>query len=1038
MYKSLNKSAVISILLIALFNNTALADTHIAASCAHTDVNAAITAASDGDTVSVPAGTCDWGTDYITFSKAIKIVGAGYGAGGTTISSANGTYGFFSISTGNSRSFPFSLSGFRFNTTYATSGGRILYITGAGYNWRIYNNYFYKAEPNAALNLYMTGGDGTHTLFGLIDSNILYNVKILINGSSNYSANSSWMAPAQWGTDQAVFIENNNFYGPVPSSGSRLDSNGGARIVFRYNNLYDARIEAHSACESSVRGVRSYEIYNNRFMSVVTTGTWAAAMALRGGSHVIVRNVIAGDGYDDTGKVALDNRRSSFDSSCTSGFGNADGMSQLSLTYDTFNANPLHIGTPNGMNLLPLDGIGAGTGPIGSQTVDPVYIWENTSERICRGGSNAYRSCTSDSDCPGSTCTTQVNTPNFVYRRNDTNYSPYQIIANRNYFENTARPGWTPYTCPHPLAGAGSCNTGVAGTSGYSLSGGPAPVPDAFALSTSVSGSGTITSSPAGISCGADCSESYATGTYVTLTATANSGYTFAGWSGACTGTGSCVVSMTSNKAVAATFTQNAVYYTLSASKTGSGSLTSTPSGISCGSDCSESYVIGTSVTVTAAAATGYTFTGWSGACTGTGACTISMTAAKSVAATFTQNKTYYTLSATKSGNGTVASTPAGISCGADCSESYESGASVALTATADSGYTFTGWSGACTGTGDCTVTMNAAKTVAATFTQNATYYTLTTNNSGNGTITSSPAGINCGATCAYSYESGTAVTLTITPNTGYTFSGWSGACTGTDTCQVTMDTAKSVTATFAVSATNILSVKYKGKGRIRSKLAIIPSLNTPTNTGIDCGDICVEEYASETTVTLEAIPDTGYTFAGWSGACSGAGECVVTVNATTSVEAIFNSTSGSSTSDILFGGFGGGGGGGGGGCFIATAAYGSYLDPHVMVLRNFRDNILMKNDLGRAFVKYYYRNSPAIAEKISKTEGLKIVTRLALTPIVYAMAYPIIAAMLLLAAILMLVVVLSGRRKKTVKLTHPISEIHFEHGPRKAFVRVK
>jgi Divergent InlB B-repeat domain len=74
------------------------------------------------------------------------------------------------------------------------------------------------------------------------------------------------------------------------------------------------------------------------------------------------------------------------------------------------------------------------------------------------------------------------------------------------------------------------------------------------------------------------------------------------------------------------------------------------------------------------------------------------------------------TLTVAKNGNGNVTSSPVGINCGADCSESYASGAAVTLTATAAGGSTFTGWSGACTGTATCAVTMNAAKSVTATF----------------------------------------------------------------------------------------------------------------------------------------------------------------------------------------------------------------------------------------------------------------------------------------------------------------------------------
>lgn len=94
-----------------------------------------------------------------------------------------------------------------------------------------------------------------------------------------------------------------------------------------------------------------------------------------------------------------------------------------------------------------------------------------------------------------------------------------------------------------------------------------------------------------------------------------------------------------------------------------------------------------------------------------------------------------------------------------------------------------------------------------------------------------------------------------------------------------------------------------------------------------------------------------------------------------------------------------GGGGGGGGGCFIATAAFGSYLDPHVMVLRHFRDDVLLQSTLGTAFVKFYYKHSPPIADFIAEHDVLRTVVRFALTPLIFTVKYPTGSGLLLIAA---------------------------------------
>jgi hypothetical protein len=146
-----------------------------------------------------------------------------------------------------------------------------------------------------------------------------------------------------------------------------------------------------------------------------------------------------------------------------------------------------------------------------------------------------------------------------------------------------------------------------------------------------------------------------------------------------------------------------------------------------------------------------------------------------------------YTLTITKSGagSGTVTSSPTGTT--------FNAGTSVTLTATPGANSTFAGWSGACSGTATtCTVTMNSNRSAQASFAQSQPSYTLTVtkSGSGSGTVTSSPTGTT--------FNAGTSVTLTARSASRSTFTGWSGACSGTsNTCRVLMTGNMTVTGTF-------------------------------------------------------------------------------------------------------------------------------------------------------------------------------------------------------------------------------------------------
>ena len=233
----------------------------------------------------------------------------------------------------------------------------------------------------------------------------------------------------------------------------------------------------------------------------------------------------------------------------------------------------------------------------------------------------------------------------------------------------------------------------------------------------------------------------------------------------------------------------------LTVSVTGSGTVASNPTGISCPSTCSHVFTGGSHVTLTPTPAGGWSFSSWGGACSGSGGCSVPMNATESVTATFVMA---VTLSVSVTGSGTVTSSPPGINCGSTCSAGYTPGTQVALTATPASGWSFTGWGGACGGTGACNVTMNSAQSVSATFIQ--VTVTLSVNVTGNGAVTSSPPGINCGTTCSANFNSGTQVTLTANPAAGASFIGWSGACSGASSCTVTLNAFESVSAAFTSS----------------------------------------------------------------------------------------------------------------------------------------------------------------------------------------------------------------------------------------------
>src|SRR3989454_197630 len=231
---------------------------------------------------------------------------------------------------------------------------------------------------------------------------------------------------------------------------------------------------------------------------------------------------------------------------------------------------------------------------------------------------------------------------------------------------------------------AGTATITATGGSGTSAST-TLTVTDRVTLSVVLAGTGTgsVSSSPPGITCGTDCSEPYDRGTVVTLTASPGSGSAFGSWSGCTTVSGAtCTVTMTAAKSVTATFNVQRFALTVNRAGTGSGTVTSSDGLISCPSTCTATYDSSTSVTLTASPASGSTFTAWSGCDTVSGAtCTVTMTAAKSVTATFNAAGVSVTVMSARSGDGTATSSSRTPTCPRPAAPAHDGGISAALTA---------------------------------------------------------------------------------------------------------------------------------------------------------------------------------------------------------------------------------------------------------------------------------------------------------------------------------------------------------------------
>lgn len=385
-----------------------------------------------------------------------------------------------------------------------------------------------------------------------------------------------------------------------------------------------------------------------------------------------------------------------------------------------------------------------------------------------------------------------------------------------------------------------------------------------FTLTTNVSplGGGSIQLSPD------SANGKFASNAVVQLTATAESGKAFAGWSGDVTGSANPInVTMTTDKSVTATFTNipPPVFVTLTTnvSPAGFGSITVDPSGTT--------FTSNSVVNLTAVPASGKVFVRWSGANTSTAnPISLSLNGNKTITAIFSNAPTYYVLttSVNPGASGGINVSPAPTVNG------YAAGTVVTLTAAPQTGFKFVKWSGASAAlTAKISLTMNANKTVTAVFTNLPKFnlnVSLSPTNAG--MVLKSPSAIS-----SNDYFSGTVVTLTPVANTGFKFVKWTGSLIGTaNPGKVTMNGNKTITAVFAAVPTYVLTpvVNPPGAGDIFANPA------TLNNT-----------YSSGAVVNLSVQANGTNRFAAWAGGgASGLSNQVnILMNSNKTVTAVFN-----------------------------------------------------------------------------------------------------------------------------------------------------
>ena len=439
---------ITGIILLSLFSCGRLAyGTVYHSNGSASDVQAKINNATNGDTVTVPAGSFTWTTTVRISGKAITLQGAGLSASHIIDQGSNGAA---LVVTCTAAHFV-RVTGLEFIKSTAHPGGMIQFNgTNSGGNDEVGFRF-----DHCKLNFPTAGGRGVYVtgIFGVIDHNNIVvsgpgsQQSISVDGSSVNTDGgfTPWTRPLTLGTDKAVYIEDNTFdYTGNDQAEDAIDAYSGARIVVRHNTFLSCTQGFHGTDSGGIRSPHSFEIYNNTYMN--NSSHTLRALTVRGGTGVIWGNTYGGS-HGNWNGVTLQYYRA---------YSSQSGWQQCDGTVWQLGSTDL---SSNGSRTCSTNG-GVGFNNVDKETLG--HWGGNYTTGFDGTGLHGYPG----RDQPGFT-TGQVSSPIYIWNQSpDVGVGTWAggnpadeallatfIVEGRDYVRNTPRPGYTPYVYPHPRAG---------------------------------------------------------------------------------------------------------------------------------------------------------------------------------------------------------------------------------------------------------------------------------------------------------------------------------------------------------------------------------------------------------------------------------------------------------------------------------------------------------------------------------------------------------------------------------------------------------